>query len=86
MNVDSMNRSSIPNLESIQDMPVNVSDVKKIEERMCYDAYWEVYTNYGTVTIKTYDGISYNDMLSRVKNCFSISSILALQPNCFYYD
>lgn len=72
--------------DNVKDLPIKVSDVKKIEERICYDCKWEIYTNYGTVTIKTYDGISYNDMLYKAKQCCSINNLLALQPNCFYYD
>lgn len=84
--MDFANSISIPNFDDVKDLPVKVSDVKKIEERLCYDAYWHIYTDYGILTIKTLDGISYNDMLSRAKNCNTLSNLLELRGKNFYYD
>lgn len=65
---------------------LQVTGVRKTEERICYDARWEIYTNQGTINIKTYDGISDNEMLRKVNQCNTIQQILDLQPKYFYYD
>jgi hypothetical protein len=65
---------------------LQITGVKKTEERLCYDAHWDIYTNQGTISIKTYDGISNNEMFNKVSKCNSVEQILDLQPNCFYYD
>lgn len=65
---------------------VEVQDVVKLEERMCYDALWQVNTNIGDFLLKTYDGISKSEMLKQCKSINTINQLNDLQPRCFYYD
>jgi hypothetical protein len=86
MNVDYLNRKSIPNLEQVKFNFIKINDVKKIEETMCYDSYWEVFTNLGKVTLKMYDGMDEKDMLWKCRRCKDIYELLEMQPKVFYYD
>jgi hypothetical protein len=86
MNVDALNRQNIVDFEQKLNSKFTIKDVKKIQERLCYDAYWEVYTNLGTITLKMYDGLSKNEFLNRCNVCNTVSELLGIQPIHFYYD
>lgn len=86
MNVDALNRQNIPYFEQKLNWVFLIQDAKKIEERMCYDAYWELYTNLGTITLKMYDGLSKEEFLIRCGKCRTVKELLEMQPKCFYYD
>jgi hypothetical protein len=68
------------------DTRINVIDVIKTEERMCYDAWWIFKTNLGYFRLKTYDGISENKMREQSKNIKTVKELNEIQPKCFYYD
>jgi hypothetical protein len=86
MQTEILNKQNIPDIEKLQYNSIEISDVKCIEERMCYDSYWEVFTNLGKITLKMYDGISKNEMLKRCRNVNCIAQLLQMQPKVFYYD
>jgi hypothetical protein len=87
MDVNYLNKRNIPNWDNVvNEFGLNVTGVKKIEERMCYDAYWEVYTRFGTVTLKMYDGVNEKNFLWQCRACHYLFELLDLQPKCFYYD
>lgn len=87
MEVSMINRQNIPNWNDVvNEFGLGVTGVKKISERMCYDAYWEVYTRFGTVTLKTYDGLREQDFLYQCRSCKYLFELLDLQPKYFYYD
>jgi hypothetical protein len=86
MNIDYLNKKNISNLDQVRFNSLRINGTKKIEERMCYDSYWEVYTNYGTVTLKMYDGIDEEDILWKCRRCKNIYELLEIQPKVFYYD
>lgn len=68
------------------DALVKVKNVKKVEERLCYDAWWEFKTNLGDFTLKTYDGISERNMREICNNIKTLKELNDIQPKCFYYD
>lgn len=86
MNVEYLNKHNIQDLENIKYNPIWVKEVKKIEERMCYDSYWEVHTTLGKVILKMFDGMDSKDMLRKCSRCNNIAQLLSMQPKSFYYD
>jgi hypothetical protein len=86
MNVLALNERNIPYFKQKLNWKFIIEGAKKIEERLCYDAYWELYTNLGTITLKMYDGLSQKEFLSRCNKCNTVAELLDLQPKCFYYD
>jgi hypothetical protein len=68
------------------DTRVEVIDVIKTEERLCYDAWWIFKTSLGYFRLKTYDGISENRMRELSRNVTTVEELNNLQPKCFYYD
>jgi len=68
------------------DKEIKIESIKKIEERMCYDALWQFKTNLGDFELKTYDGISEIEMKNKCKNIKTLEELNNIQPKCFYYD
>jgi hypothetical protein len=68
------------------DTKIKIESIRKVEERMCYDAWWEFKTNLGDFKLKTYDGISEDEMKNKCKNIETIEELNNIQPKYFYYD
>jgi hypothetical protein len=86
MNVNVVNQDNIPHFKEKLNCRFIIEGAKKIEERMCYDAYWELYTNLGTITLKMFDGLSVKEFLDTCSKCNTVAELLEIQPKCFYYD
>ncbi len=73
--------------ELLKDKPnVKILSFNKIEERMCYDAWWMVITDQGRIKLHTYDGISNDRMKAYLDKCKTIEDIENLNAKCFYFD
>lgn len=65
---------------------MEILDFRKLEERMCYDAWWEVETTEGKIKLHTYDGISNDEMKYRLSKCKTLEAVNDLNAKCFYFD
>lgn len=64
---------------------LEVKKLTKIEERLCYDSWWLVETNKGSVRLHQYDGVNPNDLKRKIEMCNNLEALNKLVPT-FYFD
>lgn len=65
---------------------LKVLKLTKLEERMCYDSWWNVETDRGSVRLHQYDGVAENKLRKEIEMCNNLDEVKKLEPKHFYFD
>lgn len=65
---------------------VKLIKLTKLEERFCYDSWWLVETESGTMRLHQYDGMNPDVLKNQIESCENFDCIADLTPKHFYFD